>query len=177
MRPAALMLSLLIAASPAVAQEGLKVGDPAPAFSLAGSDGRTHTLEEHKGKQVVVIAWFPKAFTGGCTAECKSLRANGESLKKYAVAVYAASIDPPEMNRDFAKSLELDYPILSDPDKTTAKAFGVLNPEGQYARRFTYYIGLDGKIQYVDQAVKPMTAGEDVAARLEALGVPKKAVK
>ena len=53
----------------------------------------------------------------------------------------------------------------------------MLNAEGQYARRFTYYIGLDGKILYVDQAVKPMTAGEDVAARLEALGVAKKAVK
>ena len=65
MRPAALTLSLMIAASPAVAQEALKVGDPAPAFSLPGSDGRTHTLEEHKGKQAVVIAWFPKAFTGG----------------------------------------------------------------------------------------------------------------
>ena len=65
MRPAALTLSLLIAASPAVAQEGLKVGDPAPGFSLPGSDGKTHTLEEHKGKQAVVIAWFPKAFTGG----------------------------------------------------------------------------------------------------------------
>jgi peroxiredoxin Q/BCP len=71
------------------------------------------------------------------------------------------------MNRDFAKSLELDYPILSDPDKTTARAYGVLNPEGQYARRHTIYIGADGKILYVDQAVKPMTAGEDVAARRE----------
>jgi peroxiredoxin Q/BCP len=65
MRRTALTLSLLIAASPAVAQEGLKVGDPAPAFSLPGSDGKTHTLEQDKGQRAVVIAWFPKAFTGG----------------------------------------------------------------------------------------------------------------
>ena len=65
MRPAALMLSILIAATPVVAQEELKVGDPAPAFSLPGSDGQTHSLEQDKGKRVVVIAWFPKAFTGG----------------------------------------------------------------------------------------------------------------
>ncbi len=55
-----------------------------------------------------------------------------------------------------------------------ARAYGVLNPEGQYARRHTIYIGSDGKILYVDQAVKPATAGADVASRLEALGVPKK---
>ncbi len=68
MRSTTLALAIMIAAgTPALAQdqEGLKAGDPAPAFSLAGSDGKTHTLEEHKGKQAVVIAWFPKAFTGG----------------------------------------------------------------------------------------------------------------
>ena len=53
----------------------------------------------------------------------------------------------------------------------------MLNPEGQYARRHTFYIGLDGKILFVDQAVKPATAGDDVAARLEALGVAKKGSK
>lgn len=51
--------------STAVLADELKVGDPAPAFSLQGSDGRTHTLAEHHGKRVVVLAWFPKAFTGG----------------------------------------------------------------------------------------------------------------
>ena len=58
----------------------LKVGDPAPPFSLAGSDGKTYTLADFKGKSAVVVAWFPKAFTGGCTKECKSLRANSKAL-------------------------------------------------------------------------------------------------
>ena len=55
----------LAAAAEAPPAPGLSPGDPAPAFSLSGSDGRTHSLEEHKGKRAVVIAWFPKAFTGG----------------------------------------------------------------------------------------------------------------
>ena len=110
----------------AVAVE-LKVGDKAPAFSLKGSDGKTYTLDQFKGKSAVVIAWFPKAFTGGCTKECKSLRANSKALKDLKVAYFTASVDTPEQNTKFAKSLDLDYPILSDPDKSVAKEYGVLN--------------------------------------------------
>ena len=60
-------LALAMAAEPAAPEEaaGLKPGDPAPGFSMAGSDGKTYTLDQFKGKQAVVIAWFPKAFTGG----------------------------------------------------------------------------------------------------------------
>ena len=65
-------------ARPAIAAE-LKPGDPAPDFSMKGTDGKTHTLADYKGKQAVVIAWFPKAFTGGCTKECKSMRADGDA--------------------------------------------------------------------------------------------------
>jgi peroxiredoxin Q/BCP len=68
----------------------------------------------------------------------------------------------------------LDYPILSDPGKEIARAFGVLEPEGRYALRHTIYIGADGKVLYVDRKVNPQTAGADTVARLEELGVPKK---
>ena len=119
------VLSVFIVAGAAAAE--LKVGDPAPAFSLQGSDGKTYTLEQFKGKSAVVIAWFPKAFTGGCTKECKSLRENSKALHDLKVAYFTASVDTPEENKKFAKSLDLDYPILSDPDKSVAKAYGVLN--------------------------------------------------
>jgi thioredoxin-dependent peroxiredoxin len=69
--------------------------------------------------------------------------------------------------------MELDYPILSDPGKETARAFGVL--QGQYASRHTFYIGKDGRVLYVDRAVKPQTAGEDVARHLGELKIPSKA--
>ena len=84
---------------------------------------------------------------------------------------FAASIDKPETNRKFAESLELDYPILSDADKKVAAAYGVLAGGGAYAARHTIYIGKDGKILYVDTDVSVSTAGDDVAARLERLGV------
>ncbi len=176
-------LSLLCATVAGLALTGLtalaadlKAGDPAPNFKLQGSDGKTYNLADFKGKQAVVVAWFPKAFTGGCTAECKSMRTDGAVLKKFDVAYFTASVDAAEGekgNTAFAKSLELDYPILSDPKKDTAKAFGVLNEKGM-ASRWTYYIGKDGKILFVDKAVKPPTAATDIAAKLKELGVAEK---
>ena len=90
------------------------------------------------------------------------------------MAYFAASIDAADTNRKFAESLELDYPILSDPDKTTAKAFGVLKAMGLYAARHTFYIGTDGKILYIDRDVSPKTAGPDVVARLAELGIARR---
>jgi peroxiredoxin Q/BCP len=87
------------------------------------------------------------------------------------VAYFAASIDDAETNRKFAESLQLDYPILSDADKQTADAYGVLEPEGRYALRHTFYIGADGKLLYVDREVNPKTAGADMADRLTQLGI------
>ena len=82
-------------------------------------------------------------------------------------------MDDAETNRKFAESLGADYPILADPGKDVARAYGVLGPFG-VARRWTFYIGPEGTLQYVDKEVKTATAGADVAARLEALGVKKR---
>src|SRR5262252_8196788 len=90
----------------------LKIGDQAPDFSLQGTDGKTYKLSDFKGKQAVVLAWFPKAFTPGCTAECKSMRTSGADLKKFDAAYFTASCDDVETNKKFAESLGLDYPIL-----------------------------------------------------------------
>ena len=106
--------------------------------------------------------------------ECKSLRESGDELRSFDVAYFTASIDPADTNKKFAESLGADYPILSDPEKAAAKAFGVLSPDGQYARRWTFYIGADGKILAIDKGVKPASAGKDVAAKLAELGVPRK---
>ena len=80
-------------------------------------------------------------------------------------------MDPPNKNKAFAKSLGVDYPILSDQTKATAKAYGVL--EEGFANRWTFYIGKDGKVLRIDRDIHPRTAGADVAAALEALGVAK----
>jgi peroxiredoxin Q/BCP len=162
-------LGLILNGGSAGAQE-LKVGDKAPDFTMKGSDGKTYKLADFKGKQAVIIAWFPKAFTGGCTAECKSFKANSESLKGTKVAYFTASVDTPEKNADFAKSLDLDYPILSDPEKTTAKAYGVLAPAG-YSSRWTFYIDKEGVIKEIDKKVTTAKAGEDVTAKIKSLGI------
>ncbi len=83
-----------------------------------------------------------------------------------------ASIDDAETNRKFAEANGADFPILSDPEKSTAAAYGVLSAKG-YASRWTYYIDHDGKIAFVDKRVKPLTAGADIATRLDKLDVPR----
>ena len=83
------------------------------------------------------------------------------------------SVDDAETNTRFAKEHEADFPILSDPEKTVANAYGVLSPAG-VARRWTFYIGPDRKILYIEKMVRTGTAGEDLAAKLEELGVKKK---
>jgi peroxiredoxin Q/BCP len=106
--------------------------------------------------------------------ECKSLRESGSDIRQYDVHYFTASVDDAETNKKFAESLSADYPILSDPAKTTASAYGVVTAERQLAYRWTFYIGPDGKVLYVDKAVAPPTAGADVVKRLGELGVKKR---
>ena len=152
----------------------LKVGDSAPDFTLQASDGRTYTLSDYRGKQAVVIAWFPKAFTAGCTTECKSLAANGDRLRKYDVTYFMASVDPLEGeqgNTAFAKAQGADFPLLSDADKSVAARYGVLSTRTPLANRWTFYIDRNGRIAYIDKAVNPPTSAEDMIARLGDLKV------
>jgi thioredoxin-dependent peroxiredoxin len=168
MRNAVILAAVLMMATGANAQTPapeLKVGDQAPDFSLQASDGKTYKLADFKGKKAVVVAWFPKAFTSGCTIECKSLAQNGDKIRKFNVAYFMASVDPVEQNKGFAEQEKADFPLLSDPSKETAKAYGVLNQNGM-ARRWTYYIGKDGKILGIDKEVKPPTSAEDMIAKL-----------
>lgn len=118
-----------------------------------------------------MIAWFPKADTPGCTAECKSLRENSAALKPLNVAYFTASVDTPEDNKKFANKLGLDYPILSDPDKSVAEAYGVVNPMRKVANRWTFYIDKDGTIREIDKKIMTKTAGPDVAAKVKQLGL------
>ena len=90
------------------------------------------------------------------------------------MAFFTASCDTPETNKKFAESLELDYPILSDPTRETAKAYGVVAGEGKYASRTTFYVGKDGKILFIDKAVKAGAHGADVVAKLKELGLTAK---
>ena len=95
-------------------------------------------------------------------------------MRAFEAAYFTASCDTPEDNTKFAESLELDYPILSDPEGKVAKAYGVVDESRKFPRRWTFIIGTDGKILHVDKAVKAKTHGQDVAKLLDELGVPKR---
>ena len=154
----------LAMAAPAAAAE-LKVGDAAPDFTLQASDGKTYKLSDFRGKQAVVVAWFPKAFTQGCTIECKSLAENGDKIRKFDVAYFMASVDPLDQNVGFAKENKADFPLLSDPTKATATAYGVLNERGM-SNRWTFYIDKSGKVAAIEKTVRPATSAEDMIAKL-----------
>lgn len=157
----------------AVWAEPPKVGDSVPQFEMKGSDGKTYTAKDFVGKKAVIIAWFPRAFTPGCTKECKSMREASDKLKGFEVAYFTASTDTVEKNADFAKSLELDYPILCDPDGKNATLFGVLKPDGKAANRVTFIVSKDGKLLEIIDKVQTESHGADLAAKLAELKVAK----
>jgi peroxiredoxin Q/BCP len=178
-------VATLVAGAMAQGPAELKVGDMAPDFTLPGTDGKTHKLSEYRGKQAVVVAWFPRAFTQGCTIECKSLAENGDRIKKYDVTYFMASVDPLEDNIKFAKATsvtlgdkvvekkEADFPMLSDPGKQVATAYGVLNARGT-ANRWTFYIDKTGRVAAIDKMVRPETSAEDMLTKLGEIKVAMK---
>ncbi len=150
----------------------LAAGDLAPDFTLSASDGQTYRLAELRGR-VVVIAWFPKAFTAGCTAECRSIGMSRRALGAFDAAIFAASCDTVEINREFAASTGIEVPILSDPDSTVACAYGVLGPLG-LPSRWTVYIGADGRVLAIDREVRFGNHGADIISALERFGVSRR---
>jgi len=99
---------------------------------------------------------------------------SGEKIREFDVAYFAASCDDAETNKKFAESLELDYAILSDPERETATDYGLISGNKKNTGRVTVYIGKDGKILHMETSVKAGSHGEQIAATLAELGVDKK---
>ena len=93
------------------------------------------------------------------------------------MAYFAVSVDAPDTNKAFAQSLGIDYPLLSDPDRRVATAYGVVDADQQFPSRWTFYIGVDGRIVFIDKLVSPATHGSAVAAKLAELGVARRRSK
>ena len=169
----------------------VKVGDMAPDFSLQGTDGKTHKLSEYRGKTAVVVAWFPKAFTGGCTIECKSLAETATRSRSTTSTYFMASTDPIEENTKFAKATSV---TLSGRDggedgrreegSRLPDAVGSDDGDGARLRRGDRRAhdraAVDvlhrqvRKIAAIDTAVRPATSAEDMIAKLSELKVPTK---
>ena len=151
----------------------LQVGDKAPSFDLPGTDGRSHALPLPNNADTpwTVLAWFPKAYTSGCTIVCRSLAQNGHLIKKFNVRYFMLSVDPIETNKAFAADESADFPLLSDATTEIAEKYGVLSPRG-YAKRQTFYVDPQGTIQAIDRKVNPKTSAEDMAMYLLKLNAP-----
>jgi peroxiredoxin Q/BCP len=152
--------------------EDLKVGDIAPNFTLKATNGKTYSLQQYRGKKAIVLAWYPMANTRQCTIECKSLVEEGHLIRAFNVSYMMASVDNLDKNQSFAKKTKVDFPMLSDPTKQTAKDYGVLNLFG-VAKRVTFYIGKEGRILYIDRKINAKHAAKEMSDHLARLNVEK----
>ncbi len=148
--------------------DALPTGAQAPAYALPDQNGKAHTLADDRG-HVVLLAFYPADFTGGCTLEAHSLTAAYPDLKALGVRVYGVSVQDPQSHKAFCAKEGIPYTLLADTQKTAARAYGVLLPVG-FANRVTYIIGKDGKIAYVDTNVNGhlLTCGADWVTWLKA---------
>lgn len=159
-----LLLPALAAAQPATSTQApapppsVKVGDKAPGFALnwfapksgGGYDQATISLDQYRGKQTVVVAFFPAAFSPGCTNELEQYQANASRTSAANTVVLGVSVDSTWANRAFREQLGAEFPILSDFKREAARAYGVLNEATGVARRATFVIDPDGVVQHVD---------------------------
>jgi len=147
----------------------LKVGDTAPDFSLLNENGISVSLRDYLGKKVVVLYFYPKDFTSGCTAEACSFRDDYKLYEDKGAVVIGVSLDSVESHSKFSEEYKLPFFILSDNNKETAKAYGVLGVGGFLAKRVTFIINKDGKITHIFPKVDVKHHSEEVLKALEEL--------
>jgi thioredoxin-dependent peroxiredoxin len=146
--------SILLAAATAFA--GIpKAGDPAPFFTAQDQDGKTVKLKSLIGKQIVLLYFYPKDNTPGCTKEACGFRDRMAELKKDNVEVIGVSFDSAESHQQFIAQNKLNFRLMSDPDGKIADAYGVQVAGRKMARRVSFLIGLDSKIVHVTDSGNP----------------------
>jgi len=133
------------AQSDSVKTQELKVGMSAPNFTLQDASGHSFKLSSYKGKMPVVVYFYPKAGTSGCTKQACGIRDDWSSFKRNKVQVLGISIDQKEDIKKFVDDYKLNFPLLSDADQKVSKDYGVLNERG-YDNRITFIVDKKGKI-------------------------------
>jgi peroxiredoxin Q/BCP len=144
-----------------MATQILEEGSIAPDFSLQASDGKTYSLSQFRGRQQVVLYFYPKADTPGCTTEACGFRDRIADYQSQSIAVLGVSPDSIEDVRKFAQKFHLNFPLLADPDHAVCEAYGVWQEKNRMGRtywgavRTTFLIDREGKISRVFHNVKP----------------------
>lgn len=138
----------------------LKVGDPAPAFSLNDQKGNTVSLNDFKGKNILIF-FYPKADTPGCTIQSCSVRDAQSELTGQNIAAVGISPDQPDAQTKFDEKFSLGFPLLSDPDHSVAEAYGAWGLKKNYGKEYegiirsSFLVDENGKIAQVAYKVKP----------------------
>lgn len=149
-----------------------KIGNLAPALSLLNQDGDTVSLKAFKGRRVVLY-FYPRAMTPGCTVQACGLRDSQKSLAKLDVVALGISPDQPKSLMKFRERDQLNFDLLSDPDHAAAEKYGVwglkkfMGRESMGILRTTFIIGRDGKLRHIMDKVATKTHHEDVIALLQ----------
>lgn len=149
----------------------LKVGDPAPAFAAATQGGGRVSLADYKGKNVILY-FYPKDDTPGCTKEACAFRDVYSQLQSKGAVVLGVSVDPVKAHDKFVEKFKLPFPLLADETKEIVQAYGVwgektfMGRKYQGTHRVTFLIGPDGRIRNIWPKVKPEEHAEEVLAAL-----------
>jgi peroxiredoxin Q/BCP len=149
----------------------LEIGDKAPAFTALDQDGKKISLSDFKGKQVVLY-FYPKDMTPGCTVEACAFRDGHGALQKAGAVVLGVSKDPVPSHKKFADKFSLPFSLLADADLKIMKAYGAWGEKSLYGRKFmgtlrmTYIINSNGKIKAVFKKVKPAGHDREILALL-----------
>lgn len=152
----------------------IEPGKKAPAFTLTDQDGQTHTLGAYAGRPVVLY-FYPKDDTPGCTAETCAFRDNLPRFKTGKAAILGVSILDTQSKAKFAAKFNVNFPLLADPDHAVADTYGVWQERSMYGRtymaiaRVTYLIGPDGKVVRRWDKVKVDGHAEDVLTAVNAM--------
>ena len=151
----------------------ITVGDTAPALSLPDQSGEHVSLKDFAGKQVILY-FYPKDDTAGCTKESCDFRDSITSIKKAGAVVLGVSFDGQESHQKFIKKFTLPFTLLSDEDKVVAKAYGVYKEKSMYGKKYwgiersTFVIDHAGKLKAIFRKVKVDGHVDDVIAALKA---------
>lgn len=152
----------------------LKIGSKAPLFNLPDKDGVMHKLADKKGEWVVLY-FYPKDDTPGCTVEACSFRDNLPKFKKLGITVYGVSVDSQKKHQKFSDKFDLPFTLLSDEEKKTVNDYGVWSLKKFMGReymgilRWTFLINPEGKIAKIYENVKPAEHVEEILKDMKTL--------
>ncbi len=146
----------------------LKVGDKASDFKLLNDKGEEVTLSQFQGKKEVILYFYPKDNTSGCTTEACSFRDHFPKFSSKNAVVLGISPDSVKSHQGFIQKQQLNFNLLSDPDNKVAEAYGAWGEKSMYGKKYmgilrtTFVIGKDGKVRKVFEKVKPEGHAEEV---------------